>query len=117
MDDMESKMGAILGNPEMMQKIMAMAQSLNTTQESSGQTEQKQDSVFPNIDAAAIQKLAGLAGQSRIDKNQQGLLQALTPYLHQDRLTKLEKAMQAAKMATMASSLLGNSGFLSNFGR
>ena len=28
MDDMQSRMGAILNDPEMMQKIMAMAQSL-----------------------------------------------------------------------------------------
>ena len=28
MDEMEQKLGAVLGNPELMQKIMAMAQSL-----------------------------------------------------------------------------------------
>jgi len=30
MDELENKLGAILGNPEMMQKIMAMAQSLGS---------------------------------------------------------------------------------------
>ena len=30
MEDMESKLGAILGNPEMMQQIMSIAQNFQT---------------------------------------------------------------------------------------
>ena len=33
MDDFENKLGQILGNPEMMGKIMAMAQSFGAQQE------------------------------------------------------------------------------------
>lgn len=112
---MEAKMGAILGNPEMMQKIMSMAQSLNTSQNDAQPEETLATPApsFPNIDLSAMQKLAGFAGQSKIDKNQQSLLRALGPYLNRERIQKLEKAMRAAKMATMASALLGNAGFLS----
>lgn len=123
MDDMETKMGAILGNPEMMSKIMAMAQSLNAEQNPKAEQKQPQEdnahtlNPMPNIDISTMQKLSGLAGQSRIDKNQQSLLRALGPYLNKDRITKLERAMRAAKMATIASSFLGNSGFLFNTGR
>lgn len=118
MDDMESKMGAILGNPEMMQKIMAMAQSLNNGQQQVTQEPKKEpQEQMPNVDLRLMEKLAGFAGQSRIDKNQQGLLIALRPYLHSDRINKLEKAMRAAKMASMASSLFASSGFLSSIGR
>lgn len=115
MDDMEAKMGAILGNPEMMQKIMSMAQSINASQKDVQLEEHPapQTAGFPNIDLGAMQKLAGFAGQSKIDKNQQSLLRALGPYLNRERIQKLEKAMRAAKMATMASTFLGNSGFLS----
>ncbi len=120
MDDMEAKMGAILGNPEMMNKIMAMAQSLNSDSSPTPEPPKEEShsgTQMPNIDIATIQKLSGLAGQSRIDKNQQTLLRALGPYLNKDRIAKLEKAMRAAKMATIASTFLGNAGFLSNIGR
>ena len=120
MDDMQNQMNAILGNPEMMQKIMAMAQSLGQSQGSEQKEKPQQDAAVPafgDIDLSMVQKLSGLAGQSNIDNNQRTLLRALTPYLTQERITKLEKAMRAAKMATLASAFLGQSGFLFNPGR
>lgn len=118
MEDMESKMSAILNNPEMMSKIMAMAQSLNGENPQTQPTkEEPQQEQMPNIDFATIQKLSGLAGQSRIDKNQQTLLRALSPYLNKERISKLEKAMRSAKMANLASSFIGNSGLLFKSGR
>lgn len=120
MEDMQSQMNAILGNPEMMRKIMSMAQSLNQSQPTQPPQEQKQDapsSGFPEIDISMLQKLSGLASQSSIDKNQRSLLSALRPYLSSDRISKLEKAMRAAKMASMASGLLGSAGFQFNPGR
>lgn len=122
MDDMQNQMNAILGNPEMMQKIMAMAQSLNQAQPSQPDTPQppKQEASgfsLPDIDLSMVQKLSGLAGQSNIDKNQKTLLSALTPYLSRERISKLEKAMRAAKMASMASAFLGKTGFQFNTGR
>ena len=103
MDDMESKLGAILGNPALMQQIMAMAQNFgqNTPPENP-----KQENP-PDVDFTTIQKLAGLASSSRISNDQQALLRALRPYLSHRRIDRLEKAMQAAKMAGIATSLLG----------
>ena len=111
MDDMQSQMNAILNNPEMMQKIMAMAQSMNT-QPPRPETESAPPSPpsAPEFDPSLLQKLAGLTGQSGIDSNQKTLLKALTPYLSRERISKLERAMRAAKIANMASSFLGQSG-------
>lgn len=111
MDDMQSQMNAILGNPEMMQKIMTMAQTLNQPPPQQQEAE-KQDAApaFPDIDVSMLQRLSGLAGQSNVDNNQRNLLKALTPYLSRERINKLERAMRAAKMANMASSFLGKSG-------
>lgn len=127
MDDMEAKMGAILGNPEMMQKIMAMAQTLNQSDPLSKQedaptpkeepSQKAADFSMPNIDLSMLQKLSGLSKQSGIDRNQQSLLKALGPYLTRNRISKLEKAMRAAKMASMASSFLGSQGLQSILGR
>lgn len=113
MDDMQSQMNAILSNPEMMQKIMAMAQTLNQSQKQEPEPP-KQDEPgvsMPDIDLSMVQKLSGLAGQSNIDNNQRTLLKALAPYLSRERIFKLERAMRAARMANMASSFLGKSGF------
>ena len=57
-----------------------------------------------------LQKLSGLAGQTGIDSDQQALLHALSPYIGNAKMTKLEKAMRAAKMARVASGFLGNGG-------
>ena len=117
MEDMQSQMNAILGNPEMMQKIMAMAQSLGAAP--ANEEPQEQDSGFslPDIDPGMLQKLSGLAGSAGIDKDQRTLLKALTPYLSRERILKLEKAMRAAKMAKMASSFLGQTGLLNPGGK
>lgn len=102
MDDMESKLGAIMNDPDMMQKIMSMAQTLNGAQPKQEPT----PNPFPDIDISLLQKLSGFAGKSNIDANQRNLLQALGPYLNSHRLSRLEKAMRAAKMAAMATTLL-----------
>lgn len=106
MDELESKLGAILGNPEMMQKIMAMAQSLGGEPTKSEAPPPPPE--LPQIDPGLLQKLsAGLSGTGGIDQNQQTLLHALGPYLSSRRISRLERAMKAAKMANFATSILG----------
>ena len=134
MDDMESKLGAILSNPDMMAQIMTMAQQLGggTPPPSSSPPtppppppqsappppqSSPQTSIVPEgVDVGMLAKLAGMANSSSVDPNQRALLTALRPYLAGDRIIKLEKAMRAAKLATIASAFLG-SGILSKSGR
>ena len=109
MDNLEQQLGAVLGNPEMMEKIMSMAQALGT----SNPVPEPQDTPpppppMPDIDIGLLKKISGLAGQSAIDKDQQALLRALGPYLTSRRIHKLENAMRAAKMARLAAALGGN---------
>lgn len=113
MEDMTTQMNAILSNPEMMQKIMSLANSLDATPKQETVDSPKQDAPagsFPDLDISAIQKLAGFAGKTNIDGNQKSLLKALAPYLSKERIQKLERAMRAAKLAGMASVLFGNPG-------
>ena len=108
MDELENKLGAILGNPEMMEKIKSLAQSMGqSAPKSDAAPAQQASAAFPDIDIGMLQRLSGLAGQSNIDKNQRTLLGALRPYLSQVRINKLERAMRAAKMASMAGILSG----------
>lgn len=107
MEQLEDKLGAILNNPQLMGQIMSMAQSLG---QSPPQQEQSPPAELPSFDPALLAKLGSLAGQGRMDNNQQALLTALHPYLSSRKVEKLEKAMRAAKMARIASSFLGQGG-------
>ena len=110
MENLEQQLGAVLGNPEMMQQIMAMAQALGTSNPEP-QEVPPPPPPMPEIDLGLIKKISGLAGQSAIDKEQQALLKALGPYLTSRRIRKLENAMRAAKMARIAATALGGNLF------
>ncbi len=114
-------MEAILGNPQLMQQIMTMAQNLNaqSEKESPPKKEETPSGGFQlgDIDLNLVKKLSGFAQKSGIDSNQQTLLKALNPYLSNTRIQKLEKAMRAAKMANLATSFIGANDLLSIFGR
>lgn len=108
MAGLEEQLNAVLSNPQMMQQIMTMAQSFAPPPEAPSPPVQAPS--LPAIDPVMLQKLSGLMTQGGIDKNQQHLLSALGAYINPYRVTKLEKAMQAAKMAKLATGLLGNFG-------
>lgn len=117
MDDLEEKLGAILNNPQMMQNIMSMAQSMGSQNPGKPESPPRQENSFPEIDMATLQKISGLAQKSSIDQREQALLRALGAYLSKERINKLEKAMRAAKIAKIASSALSQRGAVRNAGR
>jgi len=110
MGEMEEKLNTILNNPQMMQSILSMAQSLSQDPPPSQPEGNKEEPVLPEIDFSMLQKLGGLAGQSGIDPQQKALLHALSPFLSPGRVQKLEKAMRAAKIARLASHFLNSGG-------
>lgn len=115
MDELQNKLGQLLSDPEAMQKLMTLAQSLSAGDGESPRQQAPQDSevsagALPGLDASMLRRLSGFASQNRIDNNEQTLLKALGPYLSRERISKLERAMRAAKMAKMATALLGTSG-------
>lgn len=119
MAGLEEQLSAVLNNPQMMQQIMTMAQSFAPPSENTVPPPQPQAPTppppappanIPAFDPGMLQKLTGLMGQGGVDKNQQLLLRALAPYISKHRVIKLEKAMQAAKMARLATNLFGNNG-------
>ena len=113
MSEMEEKLNAVLSNPQMMQQIMSLAQSLGNSQAPKQEppSPPKQESPPPpNFDPRMLQTLAGIAQQSSTDQNQQALLHALSPFLSHSRIHKLERAMQASRMAGAASAFLNAGG-------
>lgn len=103
---MEEKLGAILNNPQMMQQIMNLAQSINQPEQQA--PSKPQDS--PPVDMNMLSRIGTIAKKANIDREQQSLLNALTPYLSREKIGKLERAMQAAKMAGIASSFMNAGG-------
>ncbi len=108
MDDLEAKLSSLLQDPQMMQQLSQLASSLQMPQ----QPPENGNAALGGLDPQMLMRLSGLMGQAGIDSNQKSLLSALTPYLTAQRIGKLEKAMQAAKMAKLASGLLGKNGLI-----
>ena len=117
MSGMEDQLGAILGDPEMMRKIQALAQSMEQTAPAEPTAPKQPPSQPPpppplgGIDTGDLEMVKAFAGFARgaeIDKDQRALLKALAPYVSREKITKLEKAMRSAKMAQQASALLGS---------
>lgn len=121
MEDMEKTLNSILSNPETMSQIMAMAQSFGQStpeQKEVPATESPAPFSLPSgMDMQMLQTISGIASNSGIDRNQRALLQALSPYLSESRLHKLEKAMRASKIAGLATDFLGDGKFQQILGR
>lgn len=111
MSELEEKLSALMSNPQLMQQIAAMAQSMGNHQqapEPQQEPQGNQGAQFP--DPGLLQMLSKTVSQSGIDGNQTALLQALSPYVSSNRLQKLERAMRAARLAGTASLFLNSGG-------
>lgn len=107
MSELEEKLASVMNDPAMMQKIMGLAQSLGSSAPPPEPPPKTDSPPFPDIDIGMLQKLSGFASNTTIDKNQQALLRALSPYIGRQRIAKLERAMRAAKMAGFATNFIG----------
>lgn len=101
---MEEKLNAVLANPQLMQQIMTMAQSLSGGQD--GPSPTPEPPTFDGLNPELLQGIMTVAGKIGTDPNQKALLSALRPYLTDSRIGKLERAMRAAKLASLASTAL-----------
>lgn len=99
MSELEEQLSRILSDPGMMQTIQGLAQSLG--QEAPRETP-------GSIDPGMLQAVTGLMGKAGISSQQKALLSALSPYIHADRLNRLEHAMRSAQMAKLALGLMGS---------
>lgn len=106
MKELEDALGALMQDPELMQKVQGLAQSLAQSQTASHAQE-----------TPDLSQLRGILTGNGPDPNQQALLQALIPYLSSGRVRKLERAMQAARMAGTASRFLSSGGLQMLTGR
>lgn len=113
MSEFEDKLQSILGNPDAMNQIMSIAQSLSGSSRDDQTAEstaavQEQDhspsldltSMFDHLDPRLLQLgMQLLSEYNRQDDNKIALLTALQPFIKEDRYAKLDQAIQIAKLS------------------
>lgn len=124
MGEFDEKLNAILGNQEAMGQIMALARSLSGGEEAPVQ--EMQQVVEADVRQEEPPDLMGLLGeldpgmiqlgmkllrefQQPNDRNA-ALLQALRPFLREERRARLDRAMQIARMTRLIRTALGAMG-------
>ena len=118
MSELEERLSSLLSNPQLMQQIASMAQAMGgESQHKPPEVNESPTPALPNLDPKLLQTMAQTVGQTGIDNNQKTLLQALSPYLSPYRVQKLERAMQAARLAGAASAFLNAGGLQMLSGR
>ncbi len=133
MAEFEEKLNAILGNQEAMGQIMALARSLSgekkeePAQQAEWEPVEAQDapagrapepSAAPELDPAMLQMgmrvIRELQGN---DGRNAALLQALRPFLREEKRARLDKALQIVRMTRMIRAALGALGGREDDGR
>ena len=124
MDDLERALRAVLDDPAQLQELRELAGSMGFSvpqaqQEPEPATQATQPEPVPEPEparavfqqqalpepAAAMLRQAG-----KMDKRQEALLLALKPFLRKERQEKIDRALHAARLASLASLALKNRG-------
>lgn len=101
MAEFEDKLNSILSNPDIMGQILSMAGSMN--QQQSAPPPPPQPMPF---DPSAMASMMSMLKATQLDPRQRNLIQALRGFVPDDRLVRLEKAMQASLIAKFASTAM-----------
>ena len=113
MDDFEEKLNSILASPETMGQIMALADSITSqTSEQAASDDPPAPVSTPvpaaanplamlqNLDPAMLKNIGALFQEyNRSDDEKTALLQALHPFLREERWVKVEKAIQITRLS------------------
>ena len=93
-DNISDKLQELLGNPDMMAKVSAMAESLFTKEEKT------EESPVSSNETQMLLRAAKLLGEQKTD-NRQGLLLALKPHLSADKGQRVDRAVKLLKLARL----------------
>lgn len=104
MDDFESKLNQVLSDPESMQKIFSIAQSLGV-----GAPSEQAKEETPAVDSPSLPDLSMLSTLGKLmqaqgpnDTRHTELLNALRPFLRPERQQSLDRALRMAKLSHLA---------------
>ena len=110
MADFEEKLDSILGNPQAMEQIMSLAQSLGGMETKSAPPPASSNSATKDelqIDPRLVNGIFSLLNQYNSNDDQRAaLLSALRPFVKEQRYAKIDKAIQIAKLSRVARAAL-----------
>ena len=120
MDDLERALRAVLDDPAQMQELRELAgtmgfsapqpQSVSATAPKAAEPEPKPKPVQAVFQQQPLPAAAMLRQAGKMDKKQEALLLALKPFLRRERQEKIDRALHAARLASLASLALKNRG-------
>ena len=106
MDELERALRAVLSDPGQMEQLRSLAGALGLSPPEEAQPVPEAPAAPPPapVFAAPPEPAAALLRQAgRMDKRQENLLLAIKPFLRKDRQEKVERALHAARLASLAS--------------
>ena len=108
MEELESKISALLSSPDSMEKIMQLARSFAGGGEGGTQDAPPPEESAPGggFDPKLMQLLASAMKEYAAPSETESLLGAIKPFLGQARMDKLNRAMGIAKLARIAKKIL-----------
>lgn len=98
MDELSEKLSSLLGDPDGMERIREMAQSLLGSKEEKPEPE----SPVGDLDIGAVTRLMGMMKQGAGDDSRVRLLMALKPNLSPDRQAKVDSAIKILRLLELA---------------
>lgn len=98
MDELTEKLSSLFADPDGMEKIKAMAQSMLGAQNALPQTETPSE---PDFDLAAVARMMSLL-KNRGDDDRVRLLLALRPHLSEEKQRRVDSAVKMLKLLDMA---------------
>ena len=104
MGDFEDKLNQLLNDPKEMERFAGFAKSLMGGDEPA--TEEK----APDFDPGLLKKISGLMGSRGRNGKDTKLLEAMRPYLSEKRRSKMDRAMNIARLAGLAELAAGELG-------
>ena len=110
MADFEDKLNAVLSTPELMGQILSMAGSLNQQQATPPPPPPSANFGSMPFDPGAMAGMMQMLKATQLEPRQRNLVQALRGFVPEDRLVRLEKAMQASLIAKFASAAMNQGG-------
>ncbi len=108
MAEFEDKLNSILSNPDLMGQIMSMAGAMN--QQPPPPPPQPTGFGSLPFDPGAMAGMMQMLKATQLEPKQRNLIQALRGFVPDDRLIRLEKAMQASLIARFATSAMNQGG-------
>lgn len=104
-EELETRLGSILSDPQQMERIKAMAQTLMGAAPESDE-ESAASTPAPPVGLGALMGLLGQKGGDGRRSESEALLRAMQPYMRPQRRSKIDRALRLTRLIGIAGTML-----------